>query len=108
MNEKEILRRGMKVRGLTQLDLAKKFGYKTQSSVSNVLNKHKSMRVDVLARMLDILGYDIWVIDKETGEHLGRITTQMKAPKKYKATTPIKEIDIDSLPEVPMFEYGKK
>lgn len=111
MTEKELIRRGMKVRGVTQEELAKKYGYTTQSSVGNILNHHTSMRVDVMARFFDLLGYDIYVLDRETGEQLGRITSRITKPKKYKIKEEPKEEvkeEVKEVKEIPTFNYGRR
>lgn len=67
MLSKEFLRKGMRVRGITQEDLAKKLGYKGQTGVSNLLNTNKTLTVANLVWVMDELGYDLYAIDRETG-----------------------------------------
>ena len=113
MNEKELLRRGMKSKGVTQEELAKKYGYTTQSSVGNILNHHTSMRVDVMTRFFDLLGYDIYVYDRETGDRLGKITSSITKPKAYKKATEEAEETKEEVKEeikevkIPVYQYGK-
>lgn len=64
MNEKQVLREAMKAKGISQSDLAKAAGYKTQSHIANILAR-PSMRVDVLIRLLDAMGYEMIIRSKE-------------------------------------------
>ena len=73
MDEKEILREAMFLSNVNQGELAAKCGYKSQSSVSNIFSVQNSMRVDILAKLLDALGYDIIVRGRRKVKALGGI-----------------------------------
>lgn len=117
MNEKEVIRRVMKAKGVTQEELRKMCGYTSQGVISNLLNRSKSMRVDILVRMLDLMGYDVMVFDRESGEKIGKLTSKVTSPKKYKkgekkveeseevveTTEPVEKTRV----EIPVFQYGK-
>lgn len=60
MNEKDIVKEAMKSCGWTQVTLAEKCGYATQSAVSSRLNG-KSMRVDTFVKLLTAMGYEVVV-----------------------------------------------
>lgn len=65
MNEKEIVKEIMKMRGWSQSQLAKEAGYKSQSNITGLLNNSQSgMRVDNLLRMVDAMGCKIIIRDK--------------------------------------------
>lgn len=65
MNEKEIVKEIMKIRGWSQSQLAKEAGYKSQSNITGLLNNSQSgMRVDNLLRMVDAMGCKIIIRDK--------------------------------------------
>ena len=64
MNEKQVLREAMRAKGISQAELAKQAGYKTQSHIANILAR-PSMRVDVLVRLLNAMGYELIIRSKE-------------------------------------------
>ena len=65
MNEKEIVKEVMALRGWSQATLAKEAGFKQQSNVTGLLNRGENgMRVDKLAKMLNAMGCEIVVRDK--------------------------------------------
>ena len=78
MNERQVLREVMNLRGWSQQKLADEVGLKRQSNISNMLNtSQKGMRVDNLFKLLDVMGCEIvvrdkmgskkeWVVDDET------------------------------------------
>ena len=61
MKSNEVVRAVMTADGITQMELANKLGYKTQSGVGNALNRENGMRVDVFVRMMKAMGYDVIV-----------------------------------------------
>lgn len=61
MKSNEVVRTVMSADGITQMELAKKLGYKTQSGVGNALNRENGMRVDVFVKMMNAMGYDVVV-----------------------------------------------
>ena len=61
MKSNEVVRAVMSADGITQMELAKKLGYKTQSGVGNALNRENGMRVDVFVKMMNAMGYDVVV-----------------------------------------------
>ena len=63
MTEKEILVNAMKVRGYTQTMLAQAAGYARQSNVSELL-RGKSIRVDNFVKLLNAMGFDVVVKDR--------------------------------------------
>jgi len=75
MNEKDVLRAAMSARGVSQAMLAEMAGLKRQSNISEIL-RGKSMRVDNLALLLDALGFDLIVKDRNGSnrENVWKIT----------------------------------
>lgn len=63
MNEKEIIRKAMEIRGINQTMLASMAGLKRQSNVSEML-RGKSLRVDNLVLLLNAMGFDVIVKDR--------------------------------------------
>ena len=61
MKSNEVVRAVMSADGITQMELANKLGYKTQSGVGNALNRENGMRVDVFVKMMKAMGYDVVV-----------------------------------------------
>ena len=65
MNEKEVIREAMKARGLNQAMLADAAGLKRQSNVSELL-RGNSIRVDNMIKLLDAMGFDLIVKDRNS------------------------------------------
>jgi transcriptional regulator with XRE-family HTH domain len=63
MNEKQIVREAMKVRGLTQAMLADAAGMKNQSNVSEIL-RGQTLKTQTLVRLLDAMGFDLIIKDR--------------------------------------------
>ena len=61
MKSNEVVRAVMANDGITQMELANKLGYKTQSGVGNALSRENGMRVDVFVKMMNAMGYDVIV-----------------------------------------------
>lgn len=68
MNEKDVIRAAMDARGFNQAMLAEKAGLKRQSNVSEML-RGKSMRVDNFVKLLDAMGFDVIVKDRNGKNH---------------------------------------
>ena len=65
MNEKEIVKEVMAMRGWSQSTLAKEAGFKSQSNITGLLNNNKNgIRIDNLAKMLNAMGCEIVIRDK--------------------------------------------
>lgn len=64
MNEKEILKVVMKMRKVTQEQLAKNMGYTGQGAIGRLLARGTGMRVDNLVRTLNELDCDLVVRDR--------------------------------------------
>ena len=65
MNEKDVVKEVLSVRGWSQAKLAEECGYKYQSNVTGLLNRgENAMRVDKLLEMLKALGCELVVRDK--------------------------------------------
>lgn len=121
MTEKELLKRAMKIRGITQEELAKKVGYSQQSAINSILNVRPNTRTDILVRLLNAMDYDLVIVDRTRGGILGKVEIpdrglQMKnKPKKKEAVTEavteevVKEpVKAEKKYSPPVYEYGKK
>ncbi len=65
MTEKDVVRKGMAMRGWSQPKLASESGFKSQSNITGLLNNNKNgIRMDNLFKMLDAMGFEIVVRDK--------------------------------------------
>ena len=63
MTEKEAIMSAIKARGVTQKMLAEQCGYKRQSNFTSLMSG-KSMTVGNFVKMLDALGFDLVVKDR--------------------------------------------
>ena len=61
MKSNEVVRAAMKADGISQANLAAKLNYKTQSGVSNALNRENGMRVDVFVKLMNAMDYEVVV-----------------------------------------------
>lgn len=59
MTSKEIVKNIMSKNGMSQEKLAIECGMKRQSNVTGVLNRYSSMRVDILEKMINAMGYEL-------------------------------------------------
>ena len=57
----EVVKKAMKIDGLTQKELAAKCGKSTQSYVGNALQNSKGMGVDKFVEFMTAMGYDVVV-----------------------------------------------
>ena len=65
MTEKDVVRKGMVMRGWSQPKLAAESGFKSQSNITGLLNNNKNgIRMDNLFRMINAMGFEIVVRDK--------------------------------------------
>jgi hypothetical protein len=65
MNEKDIIRAAMNVRGYNQTMLAEQAGLKRQTNVSEML-RSRSVRVDNFVKLLGAMGFEVIVRDKNS------------------------------------------
>lgn len=86
MKEKSMIRKLMSEHGITQGELAKRAGYKGAENIAGILNRYASMRVDILVKLLNAMGYRLMVVTR-TGKEVGEITTEEVEERKL--------IDID-------------
>lgn len=66
MTGSDIIKSLLKETKITQLQLAQMVGYKGQSAVAERLKK--DMRISVFAKMVNALGYDIYVVKRRPGK----------------------------------------
>ena len=71
MEDTEILRNAIKERGVLQSDLADKLGV-LQSTISMHLNR-KRIGLDVFRSILDVIDYDVVIVDRNTGEAVWKV-----------------------------------
>ena len=66
MNDKQIIKEYLIHKNTTQTNLANKLGYKTQSAIGSILSNKNAVRADILFYIIDTLGGEIIIRDKET------------------------------------------
>lgn len=78
MKDKEVLRAALKDRKMTQASFAEKMGYNGPNSVAMLIKdgNGKAMKTDTLIKALNILGYDIVVKDRFSGEEIATLTEE--------------------------------
>lgn len=64
MRVQDVVREVMTVNGVSQQTLSEKLGYKRQTNVSELL-RGRSMRVDSLLKMLDVMECELVVVSKK-------------------------------------------
>ncbi len=64
MNGKDIVKKVMKIRGMSMATLAEKLGYAHANGVSERLRNTQDMRTDTLAKFLDAMDCEIIVRSK--------------------------------------------
>lgn len=65
MNEKEVIKECLSIRGWSQSKLAEESGYKSQKNITGFLNRGENgLRMDVVVRLLNAMGYEVVVRDK--------------------------------------------
>lgn len=88
MNEKDAIRKAMEKRNITQMELAKLAGYKTQSSVSNLLNLNKNgARIDKVIPLLDAMDFHLEVVDNKDSSERWVIDGKHFDPAKWEKTS---------------------
>lgn len=66
LNEREILRRAVKERNTKQGTIAGELGMQ-QNALSAKMTRER-MSLDTFKKVLDVMGYDVVVVDRESGE----------------------------------------
>lgn len=66
MNVNEIIKTCMSNKGVTQGDITKLLGMKSQSGVSQALNR--DMKVSMLLRFLNVLDCEVVIRNKDSGQ----------------------------------------
>ena len=68
MELRDILKKMMTRRKMTQADVAEAAGFKNQSNVSMILKSGNRMKIENLLRMTEALNCDLVIRDNESGE----------------------------------------
>ena len=64
MIAKEIIKDIMNKKHWSQVKLAEQAGFKSQSNITGILNRHSTMKVDSLVQMVEAMGYEVVIRDK--------------------------------------------
>lgn len=67
----QIIKKAIKQQQISQQQLAERLGYKTQSAVSERLRG--DLRVGTAIKMLDCLGYDMIIVDRNDSENSWKV-----------------------------------
>ncbi len=65
ITSKDAIREIQKLRGWSQEKLAQESGMKSQSNITGILNRGSSLRVDILTKLVEALGCEIIIRDKQ-------------------------------------------
>lgn len=66
LEDKDILRAALRRRHMTQTDISDKLGI-VRSAVSMNMTRDR-MGLDNFVKMLDVMEYDVYIVDRKTGE----------------------------------------
>lgn len=69
MIAKDIVKEIMNIRRWSQAKLAEEAGFKSQSNVTGILNRHSTMKVDNLVQMVEAMGCEVVIRDKSDLSH---------------------------------------
>ena len=68
MNEADIIKAMLKIKKMSQEDLAREAGYVSQSNITGILNRSKKgIRADNLCKMLTAMNCELVIRDKDSG-----------------------------------------
>lgn len=73
MKDVDVIRKALKEKGVTQLELAKRCGYAKQANIFSLLTAKEGMRTTTFIKLLDALGLALNVVDKETGALFAKV-----------------------------------
>lgn len=104
MNDKQIVKAALARTGTSQAALSSKIGYANKTSLATMLSRQSTLRMDVLHKILDALGFEIiirpknradkteWALSEDESpieaqryvdpEEIERIKSEMKPPTK--------------------------
>ena len=74
LNEREILRKAVREQGAKQAGIASELGIQ-QNALSAKMTRER-MSVDTFRSVLDVLGYDVVVVDRISGEPMWTLETK--------------------------------
>lgn len=66
MESREVIRQAIAKRGYTQKQAAEAMGYKGQPGIGQMLRRTNGGRLDKFVQLMDSLGYEVVVRDKDT------------------------------------------
>lgn len=76
MNDKQIIKEALKVRGYTQVYLAEKAGYASQSGIGQIISAQKGMRIDNFIKLLEAMDFEVVVRSKTKSGEEWRVTRE--------------------------------
>lgn len=68
MNDKQLVKAALKRSGESQASLSAKLGYANKTSIATMLSRPSDLRMSVLFKMLDALGFEIVVRPKNKND----------------------------------------
>lgn len=80
MNDKQIVKAALKRRGESQTSLAEKMGYANKTSIATMLSRPSDLRMNVLLKMLDALGFEIVIRSKDKADKVEWVMSEDDTP----------------------------
>ena len=93
MNDKQLVKAALKRTGESQASLSAKLGYANKTSIATMLSRPSDLRMSVLFKMLDALGFEIVVRPKNRDDKTEWLVTEDDAPIETERYIPAGEID---------------
>ena len=93
MNDKQLVKATLKRAGESQASLSAKLGYANKTSIATMLSRPSDLRMSILFKMLDALGFEIVVRPKNRDDKTEWLVTEDDAPIETERYIPQSEID---------------
>ena len=93
MNDKQLVKAALKRSGESQAALSVKLGYANKTSIATMLSRPSDLRMSVLFKMLDALGFEIVVRPKNRDDKSEWIVSEDDAPIETERYIPESEIE---------------
>lgn len=80
MNDKQLVKAALKRSGESQASLSAKLGYANKTSIATMLSRPSDLRMNVLYKILDVLGFEVVVRPKNRLDKTEWILSEDSAP----------------------------
>lgn len=88
MNDKQIVKAALTRTGTTQAALSGKIGYANKTSLATMLSRPSNLRMDVLFKILDALGFEIVIRPKNKDDKTEWLLADNENPIETKLYAP--------------------